>query len=55
VGFGPLAISSDPAVHTTYVTTGTDSVSMINTGTCNIHHLTGCAHAPSPGHRGHRP
>jgi YVTN family beta-propeller protein len=47
IGVGPLAISADPAVHTTYVTTGTDSVSMINTGACNTHHLTGCGQTPA--------
>jgi YVTN family beta-propeller protein len=44
---GPGALAADPAVHTTYVTSFPDSVSMINTGACNTHHLAGCARTPA--------
>jgi DNA-binding beta-propeller fold protein YncE len=43
----PGASAADPAVHTTYVTTGTAAVSMINTSTCNAHHLAGCGQTPA--------
>jgi DNA-binding beta-propeller fold protein YncE len=43
---GPSALAADPAVHTTYVTTGAAAVSMINTQACNAHRLAGCAHPP---------
>jgi DNA-binding beta-propeller fold protein YncE len=44
---GPGALAADPAVQTTYVTTGTHNVSMINTGACNTRHLTGCTQTPA--------
>jgi DNA-binding beta-propeller fold protein YncE len=44
-GFGALA--ADPPAQTTYVTTGTHSISMINTRACNTHDLTGCAQPPA--------
>jgi DNA-binding beta-propeller fold protein YncE len=44
---GPGASAADPAVHTTYVTTGAHAVAMINTQACNTHHLAGCAHTPA--------
>jgi DNA-binding beta-propeller fold protein YncE len=43
---GPGAIAADPAVHTTYVTSGSDMVSMIDTSDCNAGHPSGCATAP---------
>jgi DNA-binding beta-propeller fold protein YncE len=36
-------ITTDPAVDTLYVTTGTDAVSMVSTQTCNSQLATGCA------------
>ena len=41
---GPLA--TDEAVHTAYVTAGTDTVAMINTQGCNAYRLAGCAQTP---------
>ncbi len=41
---GPLA--TDEAVHTAYVTAGTDTVAMINTKGCNAYRLAGCAQTP---------
>ena len=41
---GPLA--TDDAVHTAYVTAGTDTVAMINTQGCNAYRLAGCAQTP---------
>jgi len=41
---GPLA--TDEAVHTAYVTAGTDTVAMINTQRCNAYRLAGCAQSP---------
>jgi DNA-binding beta-propeller fold protein YncE len=43
----PGASAADPAAHTTYVTTGTNAVAMINTQACNTHHLAGCARTPA--------
>jgi DNA-binding beta-propeller fold protein YncE len=37
---GPAA---DPAVHTTYVASGSNTVAMIDTASCNASHLSGCA------------
>jgi DNA-binding beta-propeller fold protein YncE len=36
-------LATDPAVNTTYVTNGTDSVSMIDTSRCNAYDQAGCA------------
>jgi DNA-binding beta-propeller fold protein YncE len=44
---GPGALAADPAVHTTYVTSGAHAVWMINTRTCNARQLAGCAHTPA--------
>jgi DNA-binding beta-propeller fold protein YncE len=44
---GPGASAADPAVHTTYVTTGANAVAMINTRACNAHHRAGCTHTPA--------
>jgi DNA-binding beta-propeller fold protein YncE len=42
---GPLA--ADPAVHTTYVTSGAHAVSMIDTRGCSVRHLAGCTQTPA--------
>jgi DNA-binding beta-propeller fold protein YncE len=42
----PGAVATDSAVHTAYVTSGTDSVALLNTQTCNAYVLAGCAQAP---------
>jgi DNA-binding beta-propeller fold protein YncE len=42
----PGALATDDAVHTAYVTAGTDSVAMINTQGCNAYRLAGCAQTP---------
>jgi DNA-binding beta-propeller fold protein YncE len=42
---GPLV--ADPAVHTTYVTSGSNTVSMIDTSACNAGHPSGCATTPA--------
>jgi DNA-binding beta-propeller fold protein YncE len=44
---GPAALAAAPAVHTTYVTSGTNTVSMIDTSDCNAGHPSGCATAPA--------
>jgi DNA-binding beta-propeller fold protein YncE len=44
---GPGAGVADPAAHTTYVTSGTNTVSMINTTGCNAGHPAGCAATPA--------
>jgi DNA-binding beta-propeller fold protein YncE len=41
---GGLAV--DPDVHTTYVTSGSNTVSMLDTDTCNAHRRGGCAQTP---------
>jgi len=38
--------AADPAVHTAYITSGTNTVAMINTASCNASHLSGCAATP---------
>ena len=43
---GPGALAADPAVHTTYVTSGSNTVSMIDTSDCNAAHPSGCATTP---------
>jgi DNA-binding beta-propeller fold protein YncE len=43
---GPGAGAADPAVHTTYVTSGGDTVAMIDTASCSASHLSGCAATP---------
>src|SRR5262249_13369825 len=40
------ALAADPAVHTTYITSGSSTVSMIDTSTCNAYHPSGCAATP---------
>jgi DNA-binding beta-propeller fold protein YncE len=44
---GPGPLAADPAVDTAYVTSGADSVAMINTRACNTRHLAGCARTPA--------
>jgi DNA-binding beta-propeller fold protein YncE len=44
---GPGASAADPAVHTTYVASGGNSVAMINTSSCNASHPSGCAATPA--------
>jgi DNA-binding beta-propeller fold protein YncE len=39
---GPGALAADAAVHTTYVTSATNTVSMIDTSDCHASHLAGC-------------
>ncbi len=43
---GPGGLAVDAAVHTTYVTTGSNAVSMINTRSCNSHDPGGCGPTP---------
>jgi DNA-binding beta-propeller fold protein YncE len=43
---GPGGLAVDAAVHTTYVTTGSNAVSMINTSRCNASRAGGCATTP---------
>ncbi len=43
----PGALAADPAVRTTYVTTGAHAVSMIDTRGCSARHLAGCAQTPT--------
>jgi DNA-binding beta-propeller fold protein YncE len=38
--------AADPAVHTAYITSGSNTVSMIDTANCNASHLSGCAATP---------
>ena len=38
------AVATDDAVHTAYVTSGTDELAMINTRRCNADRTAGCAH-----------
>ncbi|MGP0037616.1 MAG: YncE family protein [Solirubrobacteraceae bacterium] len=42
----PGSLATDEAVHTAYVTAGTDTVAMINTRGCNAYRLAGCAQTP---------
>jgi DNA-binding beta-propeller fold protein YncE len=42
----PGSLATDDAVHTAYVTAGTDTVAMINTQGCNAYRLAGCAQTP---------
>jgi DNA-binding beta-propeller fold protein YncE len=44
--YGPGALAADPAVHTTYVTSGSNTVSMIDTSDCNASRPSGCAANP---------
>jgi len=39
-------VTADPAVRTTYVTTGANAVAMINTNNCNAFQAAGCANTP---------
>jgi len=39
-------VTADPAVGTTYVTTGANAVAMIDTRGCNAFHTAGCAETP---------
>ena len=43
---GPGAGAADPAVHTLYVSSGTRTVSMIDTSGCSASHPSGCAATP---------
>ena len=43
----PGLLAADPAVHTTYLTTGAHAVSMIDTRRCNARHLAGCGRIPA--------
>ena len=43
---GPGALAADPAVGTVYVATGTNTVSMINSQTCNAYRHDGCTPTP---------
>jgi DNA-binding beta-propeller fold protein YncE len=43
---GAGAVASDNAVHTAYVTSGTDAVAMINTRRCNASRTAGCGTTP---------
>jgi DNA-binding beta-propeller fold protein YncE len=52
---GPGGSAADPAVHTTYVTSGTNTVSMIDTGGCNASHPSGCATKPATAMVGDNP
>ncbi len=38
--------AADPAVHTAYLTSGSNTVAMIDTASCNASHLSGCAATP---------
>jgi len=44
---GPGAGAADPAVHTTYLTSGSSTVAVINTSRCNASHPSGCAATPA--------
>ncbi len=44
---GPGSLAADPAVGTVYVTTGSDTVSMIDSRTCNARRLAGCTRRPA--------
>ncbi len=44
---GPGGLAADPAVHTVYVTSASNNVSMIDTSQCNAYHPSGCATAPA--------
>jgi len=49
VGANPQAIAFDDATHTAYVANGADNtVSMIDTSTCNASHLGGCSKQSPP-------
>jgi YVTN family beta-propeller protein len=49
VGAGPVGIFADHADHTVYVANfGDNTVSMIDSATCNGSHLTGCPSQPPP-------
>ena len=52
---GPGELAADPAVHTTYVTSGTNTVSMIDTSGCNASHPSGCATTPATAMVGDNP
>jgi serine/threonine protein kinase, bacterial len=52
---GPGALAADPAVHTTYVTSGSNTVSMIDTSDCNAGHPSGCATTPATATVGSHP
>jgi DNA-binding beta-propeller fold protein YncE len=39
-------LAADPAVHTTYVASGANLVSMIDTSACNAFHASGCSATP---------
>ena len=52
---GPGGSAADPAVHTTYVTSGTNTVSMIDTSGCNASHPSGCATTPATAMVGDNP
>jgi DNA-binding beta-propeller fold protein YncE len=43
----PGAGATDTAVHTAYITSGSNTVAMIDTASCNARHLSGCAATPS--------
>jgi DNA-binding beta-propeller fold protein YncE len=43
---GPGGVAADPAVATTYVTSGANTVAMINTRRCNAAHSSGCSRPP---------
>jgi DNA-binding beta-propeller fold protein YncE len=43
----PGALAADPAVHTLYDTSGANTVSMIDTRSCNTHRLAGCGQTPT--------
>ena len=51
----PGELAADPAVHTTYVTSGTNTVSMIDTSGCNASHPSGCATTPATAMVGDNP
>ena len=42
----PGGLAAEPAVATTYVANGTNTVSMLDTSTCNAHRSAGCSAAP---------
>jgi DNA-binding beta-propeller fold protein YncE len=52
---GPGELAADPAVHTTYVTSGTNTVSMIDTSGCNASHPSGCPTTPATAMVGDNP
>ena len=44
---GAGAGAADPAVHTAYITSGGNTVAMINTSSCNASHPSGCTTTPT--------